>query len=103
MVEDNVSNVVNTARLPLFDLVLIVVVVVAQVNAGNSTGVVLGTLLLVDDGIDQAEDGPLQEALVDSKLHSSLFFFWSPALVGFGWRIVPDDILMEETVDDIRL
>jgi hypothetical protein len=64
VVEDNVSNVVNTARLPLFDLVLIVVVVVAQVNAGNSAGVVLGTLLLVDDGIDQAEDGPLQEALV---------------------------------------
>jgi hypothetical protein len=96
-----VRDIVNTSRLPFFDFVLVVMVVIPQVDTGDTTGVMLSALLFINHGIAKTKYRTLEEALVNPQLHASLALFGSPAVVGFRWGIIPNNIRVQEAIADV--
>ena len=100
-VEDTICYVVDAARLPFFDLVLIIMVVVPEIDTGHTSGVVFGTLFSIDYSVAEAENRAFEQALIDAQLHSCLPLFGSPTIVGLSGRVVTNNIRVKEAVINI--
>ena len=101
--EHGIAGVVDPARQPLLDFVLVVSVIVAQVDAGHAAWPMLdsGWLVLVDVGVDEAEEGAFHQAHVEPQLHAGFLLLGGPAIVGLRRSVVSNHIGVAQRVGDV--